>query len=173
MSGDSKPRPDPADVHRIEFDFDEGAQAPAPSLDDVFAGFRQDAVRRSGVSAEVELARGMAMFVAGQVAQAIVPLEAAARSPHFRFAAASQLARIHRDRGQVQESVEWYERAAEAPSTDPMENRQVLYELAELLEGSGETARALAVYLELLTEAGDYRDARSRADRLSNAQARG
>ena len=48
---------------------------------------------------------------------------------------------------------------------------QLLYELAEGLEQVGETARALAVLLELQADAGAYRDIEARIGRLSKVQA--
>ena len=53
------------------------------------------------------------------------------------------------------------------------EAHQVLYELADALEAVGETARALAICIELQAEAGDYRDVAARIDRLSKVQTRG
>jgi hypothetical protein len=49
----------------------------------------------------------------------------------------------------------------------------VLYELADLLEQSGESARALAICLELESEAPGYRDVAERIDRLTKVQAEG
>ena len=51
--------------------------------------------------------------------------------------------------------------------------RALLYELAETLESQGETARALAVFLELQTDAGEYRDVSARLERLTKVQMRG
>jgi hypothetical protein len=48
-----------------------------------------------------------------------------------------------------------------------------LYDLGVLLEEADEVHRALAVFLELQSEAGDYRDVPSRIDRLARAQSGG
>ena len=50
---------------------------------------------------------------------------------------------------------------------------ELLYELVEALESSGEVAGALAICIELQAEAGDYRDIAGRVNHLANAQARG
>jgi hypothetical protein len=42
-----------------------------------------------------------------------------------------------------------------------------------LLDEAGETSRALAVFLELQSEAGDYRDVPARIDRLARVQTGG
>jgi hypothetical protein len=47
-----------------------------------------------------------------------------------------------------------------------------LYDLGETLETVGEHARALAVFLELESESGGYRDVAGRIERLSNAKAK-
>ena len=72
--------------------------------------------------------------------------------------------------GELPAAIEWYERAAEAPAPTVEAGRELLFELAQTLEASGEEARALAVYLELRTDAGDYRDISSRIERLSRGQ---
>jgi hypothetical protein len=83
------------------------------------------------------------------------------------------LGRIYRERQTLPQAIEWFERAAEAPAPSPDEGHLLLYELAELLEFVGETARALAICLELQAEAGDYRDLSARIERLARIQTRG
>ena len=51
----------------------------------------------------------------------------------------------------------------------PEEGSTLLYELADALEVSGETARALAVCLEFLAGAGDFRDVKARVARLEQS----
>ena len=46
----------------------------------------------------------------------------------------------------------------------------LLYDLGITLESARETARALAVFMELQADAGEYRDVSARVDRLSNVQ---
>jgi hypothetical protein len=69
--------------------------------------------------------------------------------------------------------VEWLERAAATPAPTDDEGREVLYDLGCILDTSGETARALAVFIELQADAGEYRDVSARVDRLARAQAGG
>jgi hypothetical protein len=71
------------------------------------------------------------------------------------------------------QTVEWLERAAEAPAPTADQGHQLLYELAEALEASGETTRALAICIELQAETGNYRDIVARVDRLARVQIRG
>ena len=63
-------------------------------------------------------------------------------------------------------AIEWYGRAVEAPAPTPMAHHALLYELASVLEANGESARALAVLLELQAEAGEYRDVSKRLEQL-------
>jgi len=144
------------------------------SLDDVFEQMRDESARRRSLDvAEHDYARGKGLFEAGDAASAIEFLTAASRSPRVRFDAAALLGRIYGAQGKTPQAIEWYERAADAPAPSPDQSHAVLYELALLLEGAGESARALAVCLELRAAAGDYRDIGDRADRLARAQARG
>jgi tetratricopeptide (TPR) repeat protein len=157
---------------------EQAAPAPEPivaaDLDGVFAQLRQEASRRSAHrGADQDLERGAAFFEAGQFEEATPLLQSAARSPRLRFEAASILGRMFRQREMMREAVEWLERAAEAPPPTPEQGYQLLYELAEALEATGEMARALAICIELRAEAGEYRDVAQRVDRLAKIQARG
>jgi hypothetical protein len=71
------------------------------------------------------------------------------------------------------QALEWLERAAQAPAPTADDGHQLLYELADGLEKTGEMARALAISLELEAEAGEYRDIKARIDRLTKVQTRG
>jgi hypothetical protein len=73
----------------------------------------------------------------------------------------------------AEQAIAWFERAAEAPPTSVEDGRGLLYDLADALESSGDVSRALAIYLELHAEAGNYRDVSDRVDRLAKVQARG
>ena len=53
------------------------------------------------------------------------------------------------------------------------DSRALLYDLGTMVEESGDTARALAVFLELQSEAGDYRDVAERVERLARVEAGG
>jgi len=95
------------------------------------------------------------------------------RAPRLRFEAASRLARLSLKSGRPAEAVEWFERAAEAPAPTADAGRTLLYELGDTLEVGGETARALAVFLELQADATDFRDVTRRVERLARVQAGG
>ena len=109
----------------------------------------------------------------GLADEAIGPLETASKATRFRFEAASLLGRIYKDRGDTASAVEWLERAAEAPAPSDHESRALLYDLGTMIEESGDTARALAVFLELQSEAGEYRDVAARVERLARVEAGG
>ena len=102
--------------------------------------------------------------------EAVGSLQTAARSPRYRFEAASTLGRLYRDQEDLPHAIEWLERAAEAPAPAVEDGRALLYDLGVTLETARETARALAVFMELQADAGEYRDVSARVDRLSKVQ---
>ncbi|HYB94777.1 MAG TPA: tetratricopeptide repeat protein [Vicinamibacterales bacterium] len=147
---------------------------PPRSLDQVFRGMRDDSGRASSEEAAAEQYRlALTYHEMGMVDDAIAALQGAARSPRQRFDAASMLGRLYLERNDAPHAIEWLERAAEAPAPTPDAGRALLYDLAKTLESSGEHSRALAVFVELESESGGYRDVARQIDRLSKVQARG
>jgi tetratricopeptide (TPR) repeat protein len=129
----------------------------------------QDAMH-APASDEVEpLELGRTYLEMGMPDEAINPLETAAHSAETRYDASVLLAGIYRERGDLPAAIEWYERAAAsvAPTVDAA--RSLLYDLGDLLETSGEGARALAVFMEIDAGGDGYRDVAARVQRLSRA----
>jgi tetratricopeptide (TPR) repeat protein len=122
---------------------------------------------------EKEYKRALSLQKAGDVDNAIRAFEQASKSPRLRFLSARAIGQMYRGRGQMVEALEWLERASQAPTPTADDSYAVLYELADALEAVGETARALAVFIELQAEAGEYRDVDARVDRLTKVQAGG
>ncbi len=108
---------------------------------------------------------------AGMFEEARAALEQVASDSRHRFRAAASLGRLFWQQGDADASLRWMQLASEAPAPDPEAGRALLYELGEKLEQTGETTRALAVFLELLGEQEGYRDVQQRVDRLSRVQA--
>jgi tetratricopeptide (TPR) repeat protein len=105
--------------------------------------------------------------------EALEPLKAACEAIRFRFEAASLLGRLYQQRGETPEAIEWLERAAEAPAPSQDEGHALLYDLGTLAEACGDTSRALAVFLELQSDAGAYRDVAERVERLARVETGG
>jgi tetratricopeptide (TPR) repeat protein len=145
----------------------EAAPAALAGLERVFEGFREEAVRHGVQGAAKQYRAALSMREAGDTQGAVTMLEQVVRAPRYRFKAAAELARIHRDLGQTTESIEWFERAAESAPAGTDESRDLLYDLGVLLVGAGETERALAVFLELQADSPDYRDVTLQVGRLS------
>jgi tetratricopeptide (TPR) repeat protein len=145
-----------------------------PDLGEVFQEYRDEA-RRQGVADQSaqHMTLGRTYLEMGMHDEAIAALKTASRSPRQRFEAASLLARLYRQRGEAAHAIEWFERAAEAPAPSEAEGHALLYDLGAMLEGAGETARALAVFLELQADAGDYRDVAARVEHLARVQTGG
>jgi tetratricopeptide (TPR) repeat protein len=144
---------------------------PEPDLDSVLGNIRTQ-TKRSGLDdAEKEYKRGVALRTAGDIDGCIEAFEKAARAPKLRFATSRLISRLYRDRGMLPKALEWLESASQAPAPTADESHQVLYELADGLEKTGEIARALVVCMELQADAGSYRDVAERIDRLTKVQA--
>ena len=147
---------------------------PPRSLDQAFRSLRDDANRQSTEEAAAEAYRLALTYTEMDMPDdAIKALEQAARSPRQRFDAASMLGRLYLSRKDHGHAIEWLERAAEAPAPTPDAGRALLYDLAQVLETIGEHSRALAVFVELESESGGYRDVAGQIERLSKVQARG
>jgi tetratricopeptide (TPR) repeat protein len=134
----------------------------------VLKGVREVAVQEAASPevAEQHFQMATSYIEMGMTDEAIAALEVSARSIRHRFRAGALMAKLYMDKGDTEHSVEWFERAAEAPAPTPAAAHQLLYELATALEAQGESARALAVLLELRSEAGEYRDLAQRLEHL-------
>ena len=147
------------------------AAPPARSLDQVFRGMRDQSSAASSEEAAAEQYRlALTYHEMGMPEDAIKALEGAARSPRQRFDAASMLGRLYLERNDAAHAIEWLERAAEAPAPTPDAGRALLYDLAKTLESVGEHSRALAVFVELESESGGYKDVSRQIERLSKAR---
>src|SRR5687768_1931653 len=160
-----------------------GAALPAPvvpeepvtepqDLEATFEEMRLRAARdQQAANAAEQYERALEHLEMGLVADATAELEDAARAPLFRFRASARLGRLYVSGGELQQGIDWLERAAEAPASSPDEGLSVLYDLAGALERAGETARALAVLLEIESDRPSYRDVGERIAQLTRAQA--
>jgi tetratricopeptide (TPR) repeat protein len=143
------------------------AGQPAKSLEGVLKGLRDEAVHDSSPeTAEQHFKLAGTYMDMGMHDEALTALQVAARSPRHRFRAGAMLGKAYLDAGDQSNAIEWFSRAVEAPAPSPQAHHALLYELALLLEAKGESARALAVFLELQSEAGEYRDVSSRLEQL-------
>jgi tetratricopeptide (TPR) repeat protein len=146
----------------------------AGNIDDAFAQLKDESAKKdSGDPAQAAYAQGIELKKNGDLDGAIARLTEATKTPKLRFMAAAALGAIYKQKNMSPQSIEWLERAAQAPAPDPNAYNDLLLELAEGLEASGEVARALAICLELQADAGSYRDVDARVGRLVKVQKRG
>ncbi len=143
------------------------AQPGGQSIERVLKGMRDEAAHDSSPeTAEQHFKLAGTYMDMGMLEEAKKALEVAARSPRHRFRAGAMLGKAYLAAGDQSTAIEWYGRAVEAPAPSPLALHALLYDLALLLEANGESARALAVFLELQAEAGEYRDVSSRLEQL-------
>jgi hypothetical protein len=153
-----------------------GAAGDEVDLEQVFDGLRNQAAGDMVEMAQPDqslrlLSMADTYQAAGMFDEARAALEQVASDSRHRFRAAASLGRLFWQQGDADASLRWMELASEAPAPDPEAGRALMYELGEKLEQTGETTRALAVFLELLGEQEGYRDVQQRVDRLSRVQA--
>ncbi len=162
------------DLHGVSPATPPAEARPKQNLDEVFEDLRQGAARQKGPDdAAQQMTLAQTYLQMGMADEAMTALKNAARSPRQRFEAGVTLGRLYKERGDVPHAIEWMERAAEAPAPGADEGRALLYDLGVTLESAGESARALAVFLELQADAGEYKDVSGRVDRLSRVQTGG
>jgi tetratricopeptide (TPR) repeat protein len=167
------PAPGPYEVDLSDLFHDVDGQAGsaittgAPAIEDVLKSLRDEAAQGDLADTAEQHFKMAATYVdMGMQEEAMKALEVAARSPRHRFRAGAMLAKAYLESGDRARAIEWYERAVEAPAPTPMAHHALLYELASVLEAQGESARALAVLLELQADAGEYRDTSKRLEQL-------
>lgn len=151
----------------------EPGSAPATAdggLDGVFKGLREQSLQADSDQSAQSMTLARTYLEMGLPEEAIPALKSASRSPAMRFESASILGRLYRDRGEMADAAEWLERASEAPAPSTEEGWALFYDFGTVLEQNGETARALAIFLAIQSEAGDYRDVGARIERLSRVE---
>jgi tetratricopeptide (TPR) repeat protein len=149
-------------------------QPPREDLEEVFQDFRDEVNRQSGADgASQDMALANTYLEMGMEDDAIQSLKKAAQSARYRFEAGVHLARLFKGRNDIPQAIEWMQRAAEAPAPSREAGLGLLYDLGTTLEGSGETARALGVFMEIQADAGQYRDVQDKVERLSRVQTGG
>ena len=175
---DASPPPKKPESHEVDLSdvlhdlrkSDAGTPQPGKSatpVENVLKGMRDEAAHdASPETAEQHFKLAGTYMQMGMQADAMKALKVAARSRRHRFRAGAMLAKAYLEAGDALLAIDWYGRAAEAPSPSPEALHSLLYDLASALEGQGESARALAVMLELQSEAGDYRDVSTRLEQL-------
>jgi tetratricopeptide (TPR) repeat protein len=145
---------------------------PPQDLDRVFSALRAEAESQEGTDSSAEyMALARTYVEMGLTDEAVAALQNAVTGTACRFEAAAALGKLAVERGDLLGAVEWFERGAEVPAPTMEEGRALLYDLAATLERMGESARALAVFLELGADAGDYRDVNLRVSTLTRSQA--
>ena len=149
------------------------ASEPSENIEEVFEEIRAGVEDDDAEFAAQYLKLAGTYIEMGMLDDAVSSLKTAVKSPVHRFEAASMLGRLYMRRGETPQAIEWLEHAAEEPAPTPQDGRALLYDLGILLDQAGETARALAVFLELQADAGDYRDVPARIDRLARVQSGG
>ncbi len=150
-------------------DDEEEFEATEIDLSEALSGLEATAAPVAGDPAAI-LQRAIDHMQAGRAEAALADLQAAAAQPRTRARAAAELGRLYNARGDIQAAVQWFELAADGPAATTDEAYAVLYGLADALARQGDASRALAIFIDLDAEAGEYRDVRTRIEQLAGSR---
>ena len=139
-------------------------------LETFFEELRTRVARDQTTRAREQMERGLRHLEEQRPADAFANFEEAARDPAVRFEASAHLARICLGRGDLQDAVEWMERALEAPAPALDDRLSLMYDLADTLGQQGERERAMAVFMEIEADGAGYRDVRERIAGLTRPE---
>lgn len=109
---------------------------------------------------------GIAYKEMGLVDEAIREFEVATGGGELRRDACTMVALCHRDVARPDEAAQWYRQALECVDGETDPPCDLLYELAEALLDSGDTAAALAEFRDLLELDSTFRDVEQRVSEL-------
>jgi tetratricopeptide (TPR) repeat protein len=168
---DAEDRADEGNEDEGDEDEDEGQgaldAADGPGLEDVFDGIRAKAASTYGVDGRQQLALGRTYLAAGLLDQAVSAFARAAHDAGVRGPACIALGEVFEEQQDYAHAIEWLERGADAPQISDSDRLDAMRRLARVLEAAGESARALAVWLEIQTLHPEDREAQARVARLS------
>jgi tetratricopeptide (TPR) repeat protein len=149
-------------------DGDPDAATSEPPLESVFDEFRMKAATTRDVDGRQQLALGRTYLAAGLTDQAVAAFERAAHDADVLAEASVALGDLYEEVPDLGRAIEWFERGADAAHGTEAERIGAMRRLAMALEAANESARALAVWLEIQTLQPDDPEAPSRVLRLSS-----
>ncbi len=137
------------------------------SVDEVFESFKEH------VKAEVEAGDfrthydlGIAYKEMGLLDDALAEFRIASGTPELYREACSMLGICHWERGEVDAAIRWYEAALDAPGSEEAPLSGLRYDLADMLERTGDARRAFDLFVKVLAEEPGYRDVERRVSEL-------
>jgi tetratricopeptide (TPR) repeat protein len=149
-------------------DQDTGAsEEPPPTLEAVFDEMRASARPSRGTEGRRHLALGRTYFAAGMVDEALDAFHKAAQDAEARAAASVAIGEACEERDDLPAAIDWFERGADAAESPEADRADAMRHLGEALEAIDEPARALAVWMELLSLRPSDRQASRHVARLS------
>jgi tetratricopeptide (TPR) repeat protein len=109
---------------------------------------------------------GIAYKEMGLLDDALAEFRIASGAPELYREACSMLGLCHWERGEALEAIRWYRAAIDAPGSDEVPLSGLRYDLAEMLEKTGDPRGAYELLAQVLAEEPGYRDVASRVAAL-------
>jgi tetratricopeptide (TPR) repeat protein len=146
----------------------EAPEAPAEpesekSVEEVFETFKEHvsaAVEAGDFRTHYDL--GIAYKEMGLMDDAIAEFRIASGTPELYREACSMLGICHWERGRADEAIRWYRAAIEAPGAEETPLSGLRYDLAAMLEQTGDVEGAYELLAQVLSEEPGYRDAETK-----------
>ena len=142
----------PSDVSRTEPESERSVGQIVDSFKDLVKG----AVEAGDYRTHYEL--GIAYKEMGLLDDALSEFQVAAQSPEFHREARSMLGLCHWERGETEEAIRWCRAALDAPGGEEVHLSGLRYELANMLEQSGDLRGAHDLLTLVVAEEPGYRD---------------
>ena len=139
------------------------APATEQSVDEVFDTFKEHvkaSVEAGDFRTHYDL--GIAYKEMGLLDDALAEFRIASATPELYRESCSMLGLCHWERGDADEAIRWYRAAIEAPGSDEVPLAGLRYELADLLEASGDARGAYDLLSLVVAEQPGYRDVDTR-----------
>ena len=163
-----------------ELDEEEAPQAPAlegageeVSLEEIFREFKRGVEQQlSPEDYETHYNLGIAYKEMGLTDEAIGEFQIAAKDPARAVECCSMLGLCFVEKGLAPLAIQWFQKGLENPKIRDEERWGVQYDLAGVLEQTGDAARAYETYLAIYGENSNYRDVAARVKALESSPGR-
>jgi tetratricopeptide (TPR) repeat protein len=141
------------------------------SLEEIFREFKKGVEQQlSAEDYETHYNLGIAYKEMGLVDEAIGEFQLASKDAGRAVECCSMLGHCFLEKGMPQLAINWFRKGLDAPAIGEAETAGMLYDLAEVYQGTGDTEMAYRTFLEVFSLNSNYRDVARRIRDLEAAR---